>query len=577
MLRNRKDFDIAGAAIGRCCATSDRTDRCSHGAVGFRNIQPGADSNPAMKSMRSITGRLALVFLFLLLVIVLFGVFGIGSLSSFNDATAQVRDRWLPSVGVLSDLNNVTSDYRAAEGASLLASGAAALAAANAQLAQQERAVATAERRYEQLPQAATERALYAAFTADWNAYHRIVNRVQRLAQGGERASAVELYNDASKKAYDAASDALDLLTARSIASAREASVLENLAYERARWLILATLVLICLSVAAAMIYVRRSISSPILELAGRMHRLAANETSIEIEGTDRQDEIGEMARAVVVFRSNAIELASSQIGLEQQATMLREKLAEEQRLMLLQRNFVSMASHEFRTPITIIDGHAQRLMWTRDQLSGTALVERARKIRNAVRRMTHLIQNTIDSMRIIDADFKLYFHPSTLDIASLLQEVCQLHREIAPQAQILATLRPETVPIRGDANLLFQVFSNLLSNAIKYSPAGMLINVVLARSQAAAVICVQDHGIGIPEADRGRLFERYYRGSNTAGIVGTGVGLYFVKTVIELHGGEISVESSEGTGSRFTVRLPLCSSSRPDEASSLQADERTV
>jgi len=577
MLRNRKDFDIAGAAIGRCCATSDRTDRCSHGAVGFRNIQPGADSNPAMKSMRSITGRLALVFLFLLLVIVLFGVFGIGSLSSFNDATAQVRDRWLPSVGVLSDLNNVTSDYRAAEGASLLASGAAALAAANAQLAQQERAVATAERRYEQLPQAATERALYAAFTADWNAYHRIVDRVQRLAQGGERASAVELYNDASKKAYDAASDALDLLTARSIASAREASVLENLAYERARWLILATLVLICLSVAAAMIYVRRSISSPILELAGRMHRLAANETSIEIEGTDRQDEIGEMARAVVVFRSNAIELASSQIGLEQQATMLREKLAEEQRLMLLQRNFVSMASHEFRTPITIIDGHAQRLMWTRDQLSGTALVERARKIRNAVRRMTHLIQNTIDSMRIIDADFKLYFHPSTLDIASLLQEVCQLHREIAPQAQILATLRPETVPIRGDANLLFQVFSNLLSNAIKYSPAGMLINVVLARSEVAAVICVQDHGIGIPEADRDRLFERYYRGSNTAGIVGTGVGLYFVKTVIELHGGEISVESSEGTGSRFTVRLPLCRSARPDEASSLQADERTV
>jgi two-component system OmpR family sensor kinase len=577
MLRNRKDFGVADASIGRCCATSDRTDRGSHGAVGFRNIQPGADSNPAMKSMRSITGRLALVFLFLLLVIVLFGVFGIGSLSSFNDATAQVRDRWLPSVGVLSDLNNVTSDYRAAEGASLLASGAAALAAANAQLAQQERAVAAAERRYEQLPQAATERALYTAFTADWNAYRRIVDRVQRLAQGGERASAVELYNDASKKAYDAASDALDLLTARSIASAREASVLENLAYARARWLILATLVLICLSVAAAMIYVRRSISSPILELAGRMHRLAANETSIEIEGTDRQDEIGEMARAVVVFRSNAIELASSQIGLEQQATMLREKLAEEQRLMLLQRNFVSMASHEFRTPITIIDGHAQRLMWTRDQLSGSALVERARKIRNAVRRMTHLIQNTIDSMRIIDADFKLYFHPSTLDMASLLQEVCQLHREIAPQAQILATLRPETVPIRGDANLLFQVFSNLLSNAIKYSPAGMLINVVLARSEAAAVICVQDHGIGIPEADRGRLFERYYRGSNTAGIVGTGVGLYFVKTVIELHGGGISIESSEGAGSRFTVRLPLCSSSRPDEALSLQADERTV
>ena len=103
---------------------------------------------------------------------------------------------------------------------------------------------------------------------------------------------------------------------------------------------------------------------------------------------------------------------------------------------MLLQRNFVSMASHEFRTPITIIDAHAQRLITMKDRLSADDLAERARKIRSAVRRMTHLIENLIDSMRVIDGEVKLYFHPSIIEMPRLLHEVCHLQREIAPQAQ---------------------------------------------------------------------------------------------------------------------------------------------
>jgi signal transduction histidine kinase len=247
----------------------------------------------------------------------------------------------------------------------------------------------------------------------------------------------------------------------------------------------------------------------------------------------------------------------NSRIGLEQQATMLRERLAEEQRLMLLQRNFVSMASHEFRTPLTIIDAHAQRLITMKDRLKPEDLAERARKIRNAVRRMTHLIENLIDSMRVIDGDVTLYFHPSTIDIAALLREVCQLQREIAPQAQILENFPARTLTMVGDANLLFQVFSNLLSNAIKYSPDGGLISVVLEPGESQVIVSVQDRGIGIPESDGARLFERYYRGSNASGIVGTGLGLYFVKTVVELHGGQVTAEPREGGGSCFQVRLP--------------------
>jgi len=537
-------------------------------AVGFRHAQHTVRGGAPMRRTRSITARLALVFLFLLLVVVLLGTFCLGSLSYFNGVTAQVRDRWLPSTGALCDLNNLTSDYRAIEASSLLAIDARQLAESDAQMAELERGISAAELNYRRVPQDLVKEKLYDRFADDWSAYRQIAARVRELLRGGERASAVEMYNTGSKAAYDAASDTLDQLTAAIIASAREASAREELTYLRGRWLILTIIGLTCLSVAIAMMHVRRSISAPILRLADRMRRLAANETGIDIGGTARQDEIGEMARAVVVFRSNAIELTSSQIGLERQASMLRERLEEEQRLMLLQRNFISMASHEFRTPITIIDGHAQRLISLKDKLDSTTLVERARKIRHAVRRITHLIQNMIDSMRMIDGEVKLYFHPEMIDLVPVLREVCQLHREIAPQAQILEGMaRPERIYVSGDANLLFQAISNLLSNAIKYSPDGGLISVAVECADGAVTIGVKDRGIGISQADCGRLFERYFRGGNAGGIVGTGIGLYFVRTVMELHGGTIQVESREGEGSRFSMRLPLHAACTPSLA----------
>ena len=109
-----------------------------------------------------------------------------------------------------------------------------------------------------------------------------------------------------------------------------------------------------------------------------------------------------------------------------------------------------------------------------------------------------------------------------------------------------------------GDPKLLFQVFSNLLSNAIKYSPDGDPIEISAAIESQRVVVAIADRGIGIPVQDRDRLFERYHRGSNVSGIVGTGVGLYLVKMVVDLHGGSVEVESREGEGARFTIRLPL-------------------
>jgi two-component system, OmpR family, sensor kinase len=288
------------------------------------------------------------------------------------------------------------------------------------------------------------------------------------------------------------------------------------------------------------------------------MRRLAANNTDIDIPETARRDEIGKMAQATVVFRNNAIELMRSQRTLARQAALLEEQLAHEQRLALAQRNFVSMASHEFRTPLTIIDGHARRLEKAREGAPAREIGERAGKIRAAVLRLTHLIENLLSSGRLIDGGAELYFEPTELDLATLLRDVCQLHREMVPAAEIVERFGDATMPIVGDAKLLFQVFSNLLANAVKYSPNGGAIVVEAAAIANEAAVSVIDRGIGIPAGDLSRLFERYYRGGNVSGIVGTGVGLYLVKTAVDLHKGRIEVASQEGIGSRFVIRLPL-------------------
>jgi two-component system, OmpR family, sensor kinase len=112
------------------------------------------------------------------------------------------------------------------------------------------------------------------------------------------------------------------------------------------------------------------------------------------------------------------------------------------------------------------------------------------------------------------------------------------------------------TLPVFGDSKLLFQMFSNLISNAVKYSDDGRRIDVTADIESQQIVVSVQDHGIGIPQKDLDHVFGRYNRSSNVSGIVGTGVGLYLVKIVIDLHGGSVAVESNEGEGSRFTARL---------------------
>ena len=514
-----------------------------------------------MRHPRSIIFHLSVVFIFFFLLIIFLGMLSITRLRDFNGVSADIADVWLPNTRVLGDLNNYTSDFRAAEGNNLLAPGAER-GAIEREIVDLDRAISLAQASYERIPHDNEERELYSGFRERWNAYRAVVNQMLELSRGGRKVEAVATYMTTSRQSYNAASDALGQLTRHAVARAQTAAARVAVAYQEARWLIVMAMMVAAVLVVGALIYIRRSVSTPLMRLAGYMHRLAANDTDIEIAGTERKDEIGEMARAAVVFRNNAIELMVTQRGLAQQASMLEEKLAAERHLTQLQRNFVSMASHEFRTPLMIIDGHAQRLNKLRERIGVEEITTRAGKMRAAVLRMTHLIDNLLTSTRLLESGAGLYFHPEEIDLRDVVRDVCQLHRESSPSSLIVEDLGAVPMRMVGAPKLLSQVFDNLLSNGIKYSPGGGSVRISVQASDDGFAVAVEDRGIGIPAADLSRLFERYFRGSNVSGIVGTGVGLNLVEMVVDLHGGSVDVVSEEGRGSCFTVRLPL----RPPE-----------
>jgi signal transduction histidine kinase len=511
-----------------------------------------------MRHALSLRRRLSLLFLALFATILVLGLASAWSLSHSNEVSIDIRTRWLPNVRLLGDLNNFTSDYRTAEANSLLAANADDLAGSLRDIQTLDLEVTRAQREYVTIPHGGEEATLYQQFASTWALYKTIADQVTSLSSAGRGAEAAALYRARSAATYQTASDLLDRLTEFNVKLAAEASERSAAAYDHAKWLLGAALAGAALILVVVILQVQRQISLPLLELGRVMHQLAANDTGVTIGHTERKDEIGEMARAVVVFRANAIELMQSQQGLAQQATMLEEKLAHEQSATQMQRNFVSVITHEFRTPLTQIDAQAQRLTNLKDRLLPQDIADRAGRIRAAVTRIVRLIDQLVDTTRLLDGEASLFFHPEPMDLVSVLRDVCRVQREISPGVLITEDYASQRLPVVGDPKLLFQAFSNLVSNAIKYTPRCTRVIVRANQTARGIAIIVEDFGIGIPENDREHIFSRYYRGSNASGFVGTGIGLFLVATVLRLHAGEIALESNEGDGSRFIATLPV-------------------
>ena len=248
------------------------------------------------------------------------------------------------------------------------------------------------------------------------------------------------------------------------------------------------------------------------------------------------------------------IEAATEE--LKEKAAALEFALSKEKELNELQSKFIAMASHEFRTPLAIIDSSIQRLLRRKDEITPEDILKRTEKIRGAVARMSNLMESTLAAARTDAGVIKLDF--DACDLHALVCEACDRQQELAARHKISCDLDelPETIRANGPA--IEQVFTNLLSNAAKYSPDNPEIAVRGWRDGGDAVISVGDRGIGIDADDIPKMFARFFRAKTSTGIAGTGIGLDIAKMFIERHGGSISLESEKGIGSTFTVRLPI-------------------
>ena len=505
--------------------------------------------------------------LFLLLVIGL-GAFSMQRLSDVNRVSDEIRNQWLQDIRLIGDLNNYMSDYRTGEGTHLLSNTRGGVDRER----KGDRCSSTRKSRARNAPtRPGRTKIRSSGFTMNSRANGRPTkpsrHKCSALSHSGVKAEAVSMYMTTSRQAFDRASDTLGRLTDQTVSKARQASERAAGAYlHDSRLIVTAMIVAACL-VLATIIYITRSVSRPLLNLARRMHALASHDTNISIPGTRRDDEIGEMARSVAVFRDNAIALVQSQRRLIEQAAALETTLEKERRATAQQRNFVTMTSHEFRTPLTVIDAQAQRLIKLKERLTPNDLLERALRIRSAVTRLTGIMDSLLGDSLLLDG--QAVYRPSDFVPAELLHEVCQLHRETTRNADIREDFAELPSVMLGDRKLLFALFSNLLSNALKYSAPGDPIEVRAYRDTSEKIsVCIRDRGLGISERDRAHLFERYFRGANAVGVAGSGVGLHLVAMVLELHGGTIEVESTEGVGSTFVVHLPATAAAAmpPDE-----------
>lgn len=234
----------------------------------------------------------------------------------------------------------------------------------------------------------------------------------------------------------------------------------------------------------------------------------------------------------------------------------LENALANEQDAVERQKMFVRIISHEFRTPLAIIDASAGSLALQNNMSADGAV--RCRNIRNGIRRLTDLLAQCAADSRLDDEYRQLQAAP--VAIAELVEQSRQQLAFLAPERNVLYCLDKAPATIHGEAKLLDILLSNLLSNALKYSAVDTEIRLIFAVKDAELCVTVIDHGQGIPADELPHVFDKHMRGKTLEKIPGLGLGLALVKRITELHGGHVEIDSSIGEGTTVRVFLPLAS-----------------
>jgi signal transduction histidine kinase/GAF domain-containing protein len=236
-------------------------------------------------------------------------------------------------------------------------------------------------------------------------------------------------------------------------------------------------------------------------------------------------------------------------------AVNVARDVTEAKEIDLLKDEFISVASHELKTPLTVVKGYAQILL---QNLEGAAdhpgEAGMARRILDQTNRLATLAERLLDVSRIQFG--RLLLERQRTDLADLVRETCERMR-MSAQGHSIHAQTVDQLPAMVDQGRIEQVVSNLISNALKYSPDGSDVAVSLSHKGNWALISVRDHGYGIPQEQQSQIFQRFFRATSGQKKSGVGLGLYVSKGIVEAHGGKIWFESQEGSGTTFHVQLP--------------------
>lgn len=246
------------------------------------------------------------------------------------------------------------------------------------------------------------------------------------------------------------------------------------------------------------------------------------------------------------------------------QAEAARLALQKEKELLDMKEQFISMVSHEFRTPLTTVVTSTDLIEHYYDRLSEEKRHQHLQKIRSQTDYMRKLLDNVLTVSKAQAG--KVSLDPQPLDLGAYCEKIVDEMRFADPQGhEIILTTAGNLQAACLDESHLRHILVNLLSNALKYSPEGSTVRIEAIAQEDDLILKVSDQGIGIPEEDQAQLFTPFRRARNTGSVNGTGLGLAIVKNSVELHGGTISLQSKVGEGTTFSVHLPLKSQNVPE------------
>ncbi len=260
--------------------------------------------------------------------------------------------------------------------------------------------------------------------------------------------------------------------------------------------------------------------------------------------------------RGTIISTTDITQLTLQKAELNQKRREIEEVLAKEQEASNLQKQFISMVSHEFRTPLTIVDGNAQILQRRMDRLPAEEISRRLHTIRSAVSRLVNMMEAVLSSNMLRTG--KLDLNYEEFDLKELCHSLCDEQKGLSRALEIKCKTDGLPAAVILDKKIMTLIMTNLLSNAVKFTPENPAIGLEGYQDGGHIVLKVSDNGVGIAGNELNQVFDRFFRATNSAGIAGSGVGLSLVRELVHLHKGFIKAESTVGKGTVFEIRLPI-------------------